>query len=581
MGLITSNASGGEFCQHCGSRTDWDSLVLPAIPSAAAPDIFTTNRVPTPFEMETVRAAIPATDTAIAQVHADIDRLRTAMQNRGNCPCRDDAWKALSRAFVRRSELEQRRHMCAEIGGSALIRGFPPELLSEIFLLNAASEHSPSIGSFSGQRPLRLSQVCRRWREIALSTPRLWSTLTLSPRRGSVESYRALVFMWLERSRQCPLSLSVGIRPLAASSHSVFQPLTLHSPRWENLTYTPGVEELDGITGHLPNLRSLRFLPGLADPSDNDERAAVISRATAPFQVSPRLQRLRLPTMFLSQDAVFPWDQITVLTVDFVDLTNIQFVLRHLPNLQHCTLHQTETIINYDFDPIRTTPPHHSRLESLDLRLKGAGVLLFFPIVTLPNLKALTIETADPRVPHHDLVGHNFGLSLAWTRSSMISFLVPPTRGGIQRLRVYAHYPRATLDTVCCLQDAPSVVELELATFDTALFQRLTRSGNIDAEPDVAPKLRRLTVDPRISGHWNKAYDALDYGAFVAMLDSRAPVAGPVLAQNPSAAVVTCLEDVVLYLYSPPPAETIADLRRIKGSGVHVALFCDGEDLLR
>jgi hypothetical protein len=55
----------------------------------------------------------------------------------------------------------------------------PNEIVSEIFLHtlpSALSDHCPS----STQGPLLLGQICRKWREIALFTPALWSNIALT-----------------------------------------------------------------------------------------------------------------------------------------------------------------------------------------------------------------------------------------------------------------------------------------------------------------------------------------------------------------------------------------------------------------
>ncbi|KAK7018555.1 F-box domain-containing protein [Favolaschia claudopus] len=52
--------------------------------------------------------------------------------------------------------------------------------------------------------PTILTQICRRWREVALSTPALWRALSLSDGLG-----QQLGDLWLDRAGSCPLSLKV------------------------------------------------------------------------------------------------------------------------------------------------------------------------------------------------------------------------------------------------------------------------------------------------------------------------------------------------------------------------------------
>ncbi|KAF8606165.1 hypothetical protein BDV93DRAFT_362371 [Ceratobasidium sp. AG-I] len=93
---------------------------------------------------------------------------------------------------------------------AAPIDRLPPELLSRIFLiLVQASRYAASIGDKSYNKidyPLRLSSVCVRWRQVAISTHLLWSSLDLA---HSSNGLRELKYLNLchERSANVPLSL--------------------------------------------------------------------------------------------------------------------------------------------------------------------------------------------------------------------------------------------------------------------------------------------------------------------------------------------------------------------------------------
>ncbi|KAF8882227.1 hypothetical protein BD779DRAFT_935519 [Infundibulicybe gibba] len=79
----------------------------------------------------------------------------------------------------------------------------PVEILTEIFLccLDASEYITPS----RRDAPLLLCQICRHWREVALSTPLLWSSLEVYER----PPMPSLVQCWLERSQPYPVSLSI------------------------------------------------------------------------------------------------------------------------------------------------------------------------------------------------------------------------------------------------------------------------------------------------------------------------------------------------------------------------------------
>ncbi|TDL15445.1 hypothetical protein BD410DRAFT_699948, partial [Rickenella mellea] len=88
-----------------------------------------------------------------------------------------------------------------------------PELVGEIFTHTIHSESSePLWGRDCGshlvfplpQIHLKLGRVCRRWRQIALSTPSLWSAVGI-PTNWGAEALQG----WISRAGSCTLSFSV------------------------------------------------------------------------------------------------------------------------------------------------------------------------------------------------------------------------------------------------------------------------------------------------------------------------------------------------------------------------------------
>ncbi|KAJ6472780.1 hypothetical protein C8R47DRAFT_1022842, partial [Mycena vitilis] len=83
----------------------------------------------------------------------------------------------------------------------------PPEIISEIFVRTLPIyPHFPARrGSLS---PTTLAQICRSWREIALTTPLLWRAISLRLLGLYAFEQRVHIFnVWLQRSRVCPLSI--------------------------------------------------------------------------------------------------------------------------------------------------------------------------------------------------------------------------------------------------------------------------------------------------------------------------------------------------------------------------------------
>ena len=88
------------------------------------------------------------------------------------------------------------------------LNGLPPETLREIFffavLLNARSDQLT---------PVRISRVCRNWRDACLSDGRLWSYLQLDHNTSSPrfsERAKDIFDTWIARSGQAPLNYKVS-----------------------------------------------------------------------------------------------------------------------------------------------------------------------------------------------------------------------------------------------------------------------------------------------------------------------------------------------------------------------------------
>ncbi|KAJ7470992.1 hypothetical protein FB451DRAFT_324350 [Mycena latifolia] len=84
----------------------------------------------------------------------------------------------------------------------------PTEIVSEIFthFVPVYPACPPLVGLLS---PSTLGQVCRKWRQIAISTPSLWRAIRLDlDNRINRPTQLRLLDTWLERSRTSPLSIS-------------------------------------------------------------------------------------------------------------------------------------------------------------------------------------------------------------------------------------------------------------------------------------------------------------------------------------------------------------------------------------
>ncbi|KAJ6585408.1 hypothetical protein B0H19DRAFT_926198, partial [Mycena capillaripes] len=130
----------------------------------------------------------------------------------------DDMQAVLDQLRAKRGALKE------EIGAhKALVspmRFIPQDVLQEIFTSCLPTKHNALIDPRCA--PLLLGFICRNWRKVAHSTPRLWSSLhiplfsgenpmyTPPPSLTFVSTFEGILEAWLDRSGTCPLSISFG-----------------------------------------------------------------------------------------------------------------------------------------------------------------------------------------------------------------------------------------------------------------------------------------------------------------------------------------------------------------------------------
>ncbi|KAJ7176243.1 hypothetical protein C8R43DRAFT_1118766 [Mycena crocata] len=180
----------------------------------------------------------------------------------------------------------------------------PNEIVSEIFLqtLNSVAA-SPS----SRESPLFLGHICHRWRrQISISTPSLWSRINLMVYIATQDSRLSLLDIWLLRSRNCPISISIIVLSDAPKSMLRFMEAILpHSRRFKALELFIPYADLRSIQGEFPLLRTLVI--GCSDldvVGDSDANPITL------FDSAPQLDDLVLYSNALT-NFWFRWDQIT------------------------------------------------------------------------------------------------------------------------------------------------------------------------------------------------------------------------------------------------------------------------------
>ncbi|KAJ7617451.1 hypothetical protein DFH06DRAFT_1237705 [Mycena polygramma] len=194
------------------------------------------------------------------------------------------------------------------------MRQLPSDVIREIFMACIPSEENPVLSIQTA--PLLLGRICSQWRAIALSTPRLWSSIhiaephdTLPPRVR--DGCLQLVKVWLARSGGLPLSISFHRMPSDSPASPLFDTVLSFSPRWKHISLTGPVGEI-GINlsrTDVPLLQTIAISPYAAGNEPTGPETHDFLRGVSVRNVS--LGTNKNPIQF-----PLPWSQLTTLKLD-------------------------------------------------------------------------------------------------------------------------------------------------------------------------------------------------------------------------------------------------------------------------
>ncbi|KAJ7909666.1 hypothetical protein B0H13DRAFT_2490870 [Mycena leptocephala] len=254
----------------------------------------------------------------------------------------------------------------------------PNEIVSEIFMqfLPPYPLFPPLIGLLS---PTLLTQICRRWREIALGTPVLWRAISSYHHSIDIPFDLAIHAFdtWLNRSRCCPVSLRFDANDSQIDVAEFLAILVPHRARWENLDLYLSPSHLPILDGPMPLLCYLDLR--LFDRSDPATEA--VSCREVPL----------LRTVVLNDDAalsfILPWAQLTSLTLLRVYPYECVPILQQTSSLVRCKLELFDSTNNQPRSDI-TLPC----LESLTLiNPRRESAIDFLGTLIVPALRSLKI----------------------------------------------------------------------------------------------------------------------------------------------------------------------------------------------
>ncbi|KAJ7663897.1 hypothetical protein DFH06DRAFT_1188829 [Mycena polygramma] len=149
-------------CPECGGLAPKDSaaLCISATPGTRHHILLHGNEPPEESELPVIQSALSQADACLADLDEEIARLQ-------------DRLKQLEEERVSISSYRLRNRNVL-----SPLRRMPPEVLGKIFLRSLPVKPGWSLNLAAS--PWVLTHVNRRWRAVSLSTPSLWSRVTIN-----------------------------------------------------------------------------------------------------------------------------------------------------------------------------------------------------------------------------------------------------------------------------------------------------------------------------------------------------------------------------------------------------------------
>ncbi|KAF8913449.1 hypothetical protein CPB85DRAFT_1434083 [Mucidula mucida] len=381
---MPANISGAPAPPACGQCAEF---YYPSLPNFCATDIYkrlaSTNDPVSDIDRQLYAKEI------LFKVQEGVDVLATRREH--------------LRVVVQQLEQEQARMqgVLAKCRGVlSPLRHLPQEILTEIFHFSCV-DHTNLLDTSDG--PWCLAQVCRRWRNIVLSTPLLWAHLhcfdstggkDVALRKASIPTLRRALAL----SDKVPLDIILHVDdldPYADNPHVMkiyelwIEELMSVSERWKHLSlsiYQDAIPLLETVHGRIPLLETLEL-------NSHSPRVSGEGVITA-FADAPSLREVRLeninPLDYYEVD--IPLSQITRMESTWVDVDeDMMSAIPHFwTHLSACP-HLTHLRITHPFN-VWPTDPELTALRHTALRTLTISDEHLLDMLELPCLEELHVK---------------------------------------------------------------------------------------------------------------------------------------------------------------------------------------------
>ncbi|KAJ7628359.1 hypothetical protein FB45DRAFT_36543 [Roridomyces roridus] len=451
------------LCSQCGAPTKAPAVAaeIESLPRHSI--LMNTNEHPENHEFVYVHGIVSKTDERLEYLEDEISRLQERL-------------KVLSEE---RTSLHEYRRKNARV--LSCLRRMPPEILCLIFSWTLPSSDDLACWSFRSQvrnSPWTLTWVSRRWREIALSAPSLWSLVHVGG--GQISRYRSRSLMiqtQVQRARALQIHFNGHDTEDPTPQLNLFKLLSKHSARWEELSLSLTwalLPRVEALRDNLPALQRLRL--GWYNDSSYSMDATLDC-----FQTASSLTDVSLSSAFLAGVWFSPQNHITRYDFD-IHRDNHRELLDSMPHLIEARVKACSgtQIHFYDAALMRELKRLYIELpESLD----------YFEA---PALEELAIRAHEGNGRTHQCISDFVKRSSCSIRKLCIKGQIRPE------------------EAVHILLECPSITELIF--LDGKNFDRYF-AMLLSEDTTVAPQLRAI--------HFGFCVGEIDYELYLQMLESR------------------------------------------------------------
>ncbi|KAK0474471.1 hypothetical protein EDD18DRAFT_1220229 [Armillaria luteobubalina] len=309
---------------------------------------------------------------------------------------------------------------------SSPVRRLPPDIVRTICLDTIPSPFEimsmlDDRSSLNHTRPpWTLSQVCRSWRSIIVTSPELWSSMSLvlaNTFSSSIFSQMFMLGLRFERCQNAPLTVAC-FSTSDISSHPLLSLIIARISTIKNLRVNSPFQSLAALSlcrGRLELLHDLRITAfnsnvrtfsafGVNSPNllaTDGMRAGSNAPSIDAFEYAPNLRRFSAYGILPKPVTLVPWTQLTHFGLQIDHLRDVE-VLRRPKNLQDLEIRtETSFVAGEEYTPVYL--PLLTTLALVSTRIPGGSneIRCMFSLLSVPNIISLhLVYEGVPVLPH-------------------------------------------------------------------------------------------------------------------------------------------------------------------------------------